>query len=90
MTLLEFAVDFGFIVIGISIFVIFIRLVIGPSLEDRIIALDLLSIIGIAFVAIYAISTDNTQVLDVGIILGILAFLGTVAFGYYLERRTKK
>jgi multicomponent Na+:H+ antiporter subunit F len=65
----------------------FVRLVKGPSLPDRVIALDLMSVIGIGLIATYAIATGQPILLDVAIILALLSFLGTVAFARYVERR---
>ncbi len=76
--------------ISIAIFLVFLRLAKGPTIEDRIVALDLLTAIGIAFVSVYAVKADSISILDVGIILALISFLGTVAFAYYLERRTRK
>lgn len=90
MSFIEWSVHISVIIIGLSILVIFLRLVIGPSIEDRIVALDLLSANAIAFIAVYSIQKDTTTFLDVGIIVALLAFLGTVAFAYYLGRRGKK
>ena len=90
MSFLDVAVNISIIVIGISLVLIFIRLAIGPTIEDRIVALDLLAANAIGFVAVYAIQNKTTVFLDVGIIVALLAFLGTVAFAYYLERRTKR
>lgn len=90
MSFIEMSTYLSVILIGLSILIIFIRLVIGPSIEDRIVALDLLAANTIAFIAVYAIQNRTTTFLDVGIILAILAFLGTVAFAFYLERRTKR
>jgi multicomponent Na+:H+ antiporter subunit F len=90
MSFLEIAINISIIIIGISLVLIFIRLAIGPSIEDRIVALDLLAANAIGFVAVYAIQNKTTAFLDVGIIVALLAFLGTVAFAYYLERRTRK
>ena len=90
MSFLEIAINISIILIGISLILIFIRLAIGPSIEDRIVALDLLAANAIGFVAVYAIQNKTTAFLDVGIIVALLAFLGTVAFAYYLERRTRK
>ena len=77
MSFLEVALNISIIMIGISLILIFIRLAIGPTIEDRI-------------VAVYAIQNKTTTFLDVGIIIALLAFLGTVAFAYYLERRTRR
>lgn len=90
MSFIEFAAYVSVIIIGLSILIIFLRLVIGPTIEDRIVALDLLSANAIAFIAVYAIQNKTTTFLDVGIILAMLAFLGTVAFAFYLERRTRR
>lgn len=90
MSFIEFATYISLIIIGLSILIIFLRLVIGPTIEDRIVALDLLSANAIAFIAVYAIQNNTTTFLDVGIILAMLAFLGTIAFAFYLEKRTKR
>lgn len=76
--------------LSVSIFLVFLRLLIGPTVEDRIVAFDILTAIAIAFLSIYSLTTNSITILDVGIILALLAFLGTVAFAYYLERRTRK
>ena len=90
MSFIELSTYLSVIIIGLSILIIFARLVIGPTIEDRIVAFDLLTTIAIAFLSVYAIKTVSITILDVGIILALLAFLGTVAFAYYLERRTRK
>jgi len=90
MSFLELAINISILFIGISILLIFVRLAAGPTIEDRIVALDLLAANGIGFVAVYALKFGTATFLDVGLILALLAFLGTVAFAYYLERRTKK
>ena len=81
---------FAMPVLTVSILLVFLRLLKGPTIEDRIVAFDLLTTIAIAFLSVYAIKTVSTTILDVGIILALIAFLGTVAFAYYLERRTRK
>lgn len=68
----------------------FVRLVRGPSLPDRVIALDLLSLIGIGVTAAYAIVTDQPLFLDVALVLALTSFLGTVAFAFYIERRNAR
>ena len=77
-------------ILAISIFLIFLRLIIGPTIQDRIVAFDILSTTAIAFLSVYSLQISSITILDVGIILALLSFLGTVAFAYYLERRTKR
>ncbi len=65
----------------------FIRLLRGPYLPDRVVALDLISVMAIGFIVVYAVRFNQQNFLDVAIILALITFLGTVAFAYYLERR---
>ena len=62
---------------------------IGPSIADRVVALDLLITIGITIISIYSIVYDQSTFLDIAMILGLIAFLSTVAFSYYLEKRNR-
>jgi multicomponent Na+:H+ antiporter subunit F len=61
----------------------------GPSIADRVIALDLLITTSVGIIAIYSIVYDQPTFLDIAMILALIAFLGTVAFSYYLEKRNK-
>ncbi|MBW3635244.1 MAG: cation:proton antiporter [Armatimonadetes bacterium] len=70
----------------VALFLAFWRLLRGPSLPDRVVALDLIALLSVGFIAIYDIVTNDTVFLDVAIVLGLVAFLGTVAFARYVER----
>lgn len=76
--------------LSISALLVFIRFFKGPAVVDRVIALDLLITIGIGIIATYSIITKHSTFLDVAMILALIAFLGTVAFSYYLEKRERK
>ncbi len=73
----------------ISVVLAFVRFAIGPRLSDRVIALDLLITIGIGVIAVYSIINEQPTFLDIAMILALIAFLSTVAFSYYLEKREK-
>ena len=75
--------------LSFSIVLVFIRFLKGPSIVDRIIALDLIVTIGIGIISIYSIINNQPNFLDIALILALIAFLGTVAFTYYLEKRDK-
>jgi multicomponent Na+:H+ antiporter subunit F len=66
-----------------------IRFIKGPTIVDRIIALDLIVTIGIGIIGIYSIIYDQPNFLDIALILALIAFLGTVAFTSYIEKRDK-
>ncbi|HSI76200.1 MAG TPA: cation:proton antiporter [Lunatimonas sp.] len=76
-------------VLAISTVIIFIRFLKGPTLSDRVVSLDLLLTTGIGIIAVYSIHTNQPTFLDIAMILALIAFLGTVAFSYYLEKREK-
>jgi multicomponent Na+:H+ antiporter subunit F len=73
--------------LSVAIVLAFVRFVRGPSLPDRVVALDLIATLGMGVIAVYAIATDQPVFLDVAIVLALISFLGTVAFAYYIERR---
>jgi multicomponent Na+:H+ antiporter subunit F len=64
----------------------FVRVVRGPNLSDRVAALDLLGALGIAALSAYTLATGHSAYLDVGVVVGLIGFLGTVAFARYIER----
>jgi multicomponent Na+:H+ antiporter subunit F len=72
--------------LAVAILLAFYRVLRGPTLADRVVALDLLASMAIGIIAVYAIATDDSVVLDIALVLALLSFLGTVAFGFYLER----
>lgn len=76
-------------VLGLSVLISFVRLARGPTLPDRIAALDLIAVLALAMAAVYAMFTGEPVYLDVGIALALLTFVGTVAFASYLERSVR-
>lgn len=74
-------------VLMVAMFMAFVRLVRGPSLPDRVIALDLITVQSAAILAVTTITTRQSVFLDAAIVLALIAFLGTIAFARYLERR---
>ena len=80
----------GWVTLGIlvvSIFVALIRLILGPSLPDRVVALDLISTLVIGIVAVEIVLSGQVVLLPVVMVLALVSFLGTIAFAHYLERK---
>lgn len=86
MSLIEVALWGVLPILVVAMILAFVRLVQGPSLPDRVVALDLLISIGVGIIAVYAIAVGQAVFLDVAVILALTSFLGTVAFAYYVER----
>ena len=75
----------AYAMLSLAFVLTFFRLAIGPTLPDRVVALDLTSYEIIAFTAVYAVHTDEPNFLNVALALGLIAFLGTIAFARYIE-----
>ena len=90
LPVVEIAGRFALAVLLISILLALARLVKGPAAADRIVALDLISILIVAFLAAYSIYAGETSFLDVAIGYALIAFLGTVALARFLMRSALK
>ncbi|MCU9595582.1 Na(+)/H(+) antiporter subunit F1 [Caldibacillus thermolactis] len=62
------------------------RLIKGPSIPDRVIALDGMGIVLISMVAVFSIILKTSAYLDVILLLGILSFIGTASFSKFLAK----
>lgn len=87
MTVQGVAFYFALPLLGIAVVLAFVRLVRGPNLADRVVALDLIATLAIGMAGVYAIAVKQPILLDVALVLALISFLGTVAFAYYIERR---
>jgi multicomponent Na+:H+ antiporter subunit F len=74
------------ILLSLAFLAALLRLILGPRLADRVVALDLISTIAVGVLAASSVITGERSVLDAALIVALIAFLGTVAFASYLER----
>jgi multicomponent Na+:H+ antiporter subunit F len=82
--------DIILLVAGVLIFcsIIFgaVRLVIGNTLVDRVVAIDMLTVISLSLIALYAHIADRFIYLDVALVYGLLSFLAVLAIARFLEK----
>lgn len=90
MTLNEYLYYIILPVLSLSILMISIRFFRGPTVSDRVVAVDLLVTSGIGIIAVYSIMTNQHTFLDIALIVGLIGFLGTVAYSSYIQKRKKK
>lgn len=87
---LEQAMDFVtigvFAMLSIGIGFAFLRLIIGPTLPDRVVALDLIAMLAAGGIAVYAIRADEPVYLLTAIVLALVMFVATVAFAMFVEK----
>lgn len=63
-----------------------VRLALGPTATDRVAAIDMLTIICISIISLYALVADRFIYLDAALVYAVLSFLGVLAVARYLER----
>lgn len=66
-----------------------VRMFKGPTTADRIVSMDLVTILLVAVSSLLALQLDNSAYLDLGLALALVGFLATVAFARYLETNPK-
>lgn len=86
-TVLSVAISIGLVALGIAFLLTVYRVIKGPTLPDRVVALDMLVGIVIGFIGVIAIRTGFTLYIDIAISLGLVGFLATVAFARFILAR---
>jgi multicomponent Na+:H+ antiporter subunit F len=86
MAMLEFGTQFALIALTLALLVTVVRLVMGPSLPDRVVAMDLVGVLAVGLIVVLAASTRVRATLDAAIVIALVAFVATVAYGTYVER----
>lgn len=65
----------------------FVRLVKGPEVNDRVLALDLIASIVMGFILVYSVMMNNAIYLDIPLLIALVSFIGTVAISTYLRQK---
>ena len=74
------------VTLGVALLVAFIRLDKGPTLPDRIVAMDLFGVLVVGLIVVLAGSSRVRETLDAAIVIALVGFLSTVAYATYVER----
>ncbi|MBF2752431.1 MULTISPECIES: Na(+)/H(+) antiporter subunit F1 [Staphylococcus] len=74
------------VIIALSMLGMLVRVIIGPSLADRVVALDAMGIQLMAIVALFSIFLGTKYMMVAILLIGILAFLGTAVFAKYMDK----
>ena len=86
----DVVIEAALLALAISLAITFYRIVRGPSLMDRVVALELTASLVAGIVAVFAIGTDDPALIDVAIALALVAFISAVAFARYAERARQR
>jgi multicomponent Na+:H+ antiporter subunit F len=87
---IPFVINIVYFLLSLALLLAFIRLTRGPSLPDRVVALELIASIVVGFVGVHAIDTGISSLLDVAIVIALTAFLAAIGFARFLERGTQE
>lgn len=74
------------VLVTLSMIVIIMRLVKGPTSSDRVVALDAIGVCLISIIGLFSILADTPFFLEIILLLAILSFIGTVAFSKFIEK----
>jgi multicomponent Na+:H+ antiporter subunit F len=72
--------------IGVALLLAVVRIVKGPTLPDRIVAMDMVGVLVVGLIVVLAAWTGVQATLDAAIVIALIGFLGTVAYATYVER----
>ena len=72
--------------LGIALVVSFVRLAKGPTLPDRVVAMDLIGILVVGLIVVLAGWTGIRATLDAAVVIALIGFVGTVAYATYVQR----
>lgn len=89
-SILDGAIFISLVLLSISFLLTVARVVLGPTLPDRVLALDMLVAVAIGFIAVIGIKTGYALYVDIAIALGLVGFLATVAFARFILIQGKR
>jgi multicomponent Na+:H+ antiporter subunit F len=84
--MLEFGTQFALMTLAAAILVAVVRLVRGPTLPDRVVAMDLIGILVVGLIVVLAASSGVHATLDAAIVIALVAFVATIAYATYVEK----
>ena len=84
--MIQIMLSIAVVLFAITIAIAVIRMIIGPSMPDRVIAMDVIGVNLLAMIGVVSVVYGTKAYLEVILILGILSFISTIAFSKYIER----
>ncbi len=84
--MLEIITQGALTTLGIALLLTLFRLVNGPTLPDRVVAMDLISVLVVGLIVVVAAASGVRAMLDAAIVIALIGFLGTIAYATYVER----
>ncbi|HZJ80338.1 MAG TPA: monovalent cation/H+ antiporter complex subunit F [Dysgonamonadaceae bacterium] len=89
MSLINVILSVVIVVLTVSAILVLYRFIKGPTLPDRVTAIDLVTTMVIAIIVVFSILWDSPHFLDVAMVLSLISFLGSISYAFYLTKRNK-
>lgn len=89
MTPISVATTIGLVALSVALALCLARLALGPTLADRVVALDLMAILLVGLFVVSGIELPRTEPIRVATVLALINFIGTVGFAIYLQRKAR-
>jgi multicomponent Na+:H+ antiporter subunit F len=83
---LDIVSDVTLVMLGLALLLAFVRVVKGPTLPDRIVAMDLIGVLVVGLIVVLAGWSRVRATLDAALVIALVGFLGTIAYATYVER----
>ena len=83
--MLEIVTPFTLATLGLALLIAVVRLLKGPTLPDRIVAMDLVGVLVVGLIVVLAASTRVEATLDAALVIALVGFVGTIAYATYVE-----
>jgi multicomponent Na+:H+ antiporter subunit F len=84
--MLETVTPVVLVMLSLALLIAFARLVLGPSLPDRVVATDLIGVLAVGIIVVSAAATAEQALLDAAIVIALIGFVATIAYARYVER----
>ncbi|MWB79350.1 K+/H+ antiporter subunit F [Pseudooceanicola sp. 216_PA32_1] len=84
--MIEYALIFAFACVGLSMILSMVRLILGPGVGDRVLALDTMSVNAVALIVLLGIAGGTQIYFEAALIIAMLGFVSTVAYCRFVLR----
>ena len=82
----DFTSQLTLVILAVTVIVTLVRIIKGPTLPDRVVAMDLLGVVIVGFIVVLAGWTGVRATLDAAIVIALIGFVATVAYATYVQQ----
>ena len=88
--MLDVVTEIVLVTLGVALLLALGRLIKGPTLPDRVVAMDLIGVLVVSLIVVVAAYSDVRATLDAALVIALIGFLGTLGYATYIDRRDQQ